>query len=471
MLEKPTHVVHSPDRSTLVLRSGILRVAAGANVGDCCTMALTRVRVGTAADNDLVLRDPEVSRHHLELRVADRGYRLVDLGSTNGTYFRGARIHEVEIGLSAEVRLGSTVLRLEPGSVSQEVVASRRTFGTLIGSSEAMQRVYGLLAAVAPTDTTVLIEGETGTGKELVAQEIHKGSPRANQRLVVIDCGALPAGLIESELFGHERGAFTGAEAQREGAFERCRGGTVFLDEIGELPLELQSRLLRVLDQRTVQRVGGNLRRKVDLRLVAATNRDLAKEVRERRFREDLYYRLAVVRVQLPPLRKRREDIVRLARHFLRQAGCTDPEAVLTPDVVASLRSRKWAGNARELRNVLERAVVLVDGASDLVEPERSLAETAAPPALASEVPQEAQPTSGEQVGGYLLRTLPPQLFFLPYKELKRLLIEEMEDLMFGRLLREHGNNISRIAEAAKVDRHLVRKILRRLEQRDASRT
>lgn len=459
MQENPTRVVHKESRSTLVLRSALVRVVRGADGGASCAMALARVRVGSAPENDLVLNDPEVSRHHLELRVVDRGYLLVDLGSTNGTFFRGARVREVEIGLGAEIRLGSSVLRLEPGSISSEEVAQCSSFGSLIGSSEVMQSVYGLLAAVAPTDTTVLIEGETGTGKELVAEQVHRASPRADKQFVVIDCGSLPAGLIESELFGHERGAFTGADSEREGAFERCRGGTVFLDEIGELPLDLQSRLLRVLDQRTVQRVGGNLRRKVNVRLVAATHRDLTKEVDAGRFRQDLYFRLAVMRVVLPPLRERRDDIPRLARHFLWQAGCADPSAVLKPEVIASLKSRRWKGNARELRNVLERAVVLADGVNDLIEV------TEVEPAPQPQAPAAEGAKPEVLAGGYLLKMMPPALLSLPYKTLKKLVVEEMEDLMFSRLHREHGNNISRIAAAAQVDRHLVRRVLKRLEQ------
>jgi transcriptional regulator with PAS, ATPase and Fis domain len=320
-----------------------------------------------------------------------------------------------------------------------------------------MQRVYGLLAAVAPTDTTVLVEGETGTGKELVAQQIHRRSPRCDGPLSVVDCGSLPSGLIESELFGHERGAFTGAVTEREGVFEKSRGGTVFLDEIGELPLALQTRLLRVLDQRTVRRLGSNVQRRVDIRLVAATNRTLSEEVKEGRFRQDLYYRLAVVRIVIPPLRKRREDIPLLARHFLYQAGCADVDAVLTPEVLEVLRSRRWAGNVRELRNIIERAIVLSDGSEGLLD-ERTLEQT-----TSEEIPPAPAPVSS----GWLGRALAPQLFKLPYKELKRMLIEELEDLYIGRLAARHGTNISRIAQEAGVDRHLVRKVLQRLTPDD----
>jgi DNA-binding NtrC family response regulator len=459
--ENPTQVVYQKRRPVLVLRSANLRVIAGPDRGAGCPMTLERVRVGTAEDNALVLSDPQVSRYHLEFRVQDRGYLVCDLQSTNGTFYRGVRIREAELGFGAELRLGGTVLSVEPGSISSEEVLDPQGFGRLIGRAESMQRVAGVLAAVAPTDTTVLIEGETGTGKELVAQQIHQRSPRADRMFAVVDCGALPGGLIESELFGHERGAFTGAEREREGVFERCRGGTVFLDEVGELPLQLQTRLLRVLDQRTVRRVGGDHQRPVDVRLVAATNRNLSEEVGAGRFRGDLFYRLAVVRIVLPPLRERREDIPALARHFLAQAGCFDPEAVLTPEVLEALASRRWPGNVRELRNALERAVVLSEGAEGLLQEDQPI-EPATPPA-GSQAPFEASPPAG----GWLGHALPAALFRLPYKELKNMLVEELQNLYIGRLLQRHGKNISRIAEEAQVDRHLVRRVLQRLEEQE----
>jgi transcriptional regulator with GAF, ATPase, and Fis domain len=470
MPESPTQVVYRKQGPVLVLRSAVLRAVSGPDQGTGCPMALQRVRAGTAPDNALVLTDPLVSRYHLEVRVQDRGYLVLDLGSTNGTYFRGARIREAELSVGSEVRLGSTVLRLEPGEVSTEEVTGEKAFGGLVGLSPPMQRVYGLLVAVAPTDATVLIEGETGTGKELVAQQIHRQSPRRERSFCVLDCGSLPVGLIESELFGHERGAFTGAVSEREGVFEKCRGGTVFLDEIGELPLEFQTRLLRVLDERTVKRIGSNERRRVDVRLVAATNRNLAHEVREGRFRQDLFYRLAVVRIVLPPLRKRREDIPLLARHFLHHTGCVDPQDVLTADVMKVLVSRRWPGNVRELRNVIERAVVLSDGAEGLLEEPSSSSQPArARTSSGASSPPAASPSAVEVAppSGWLARALPPPVFQLPYKDLKRALVEELECLYIGRLFERYGKNISRIAQEAGVDRHLVRRVLERLGHAD----
>jgi DNA-binding NtrC family response regulator len=454
-MESPTAVHYDPRGPLLTHRTALVRVVKGPNQGRTRPIERRRLRAGTADDNDLVLTDSHVSRHHLEFRVHDRGFQVRDCNSTNGTFYRGARIQEALLGPAAEVRVGSTVLRLELGEEITESVAPQESFGGLVGVCPVMQDVYGLLAAIAPTDATVLIEGETGTGKELVAEALHRHSPRANGPFLVLDCGAIPANLVESELFGHERGAFTGAVQLRQGIFERAWGGTVFLDEIGELPLQLQSRLLRVLDDREVKRVGGSFHRKVDIRLVAATNRDLAEEVRERRFREDLYYRLAVIRVVVPPLRDRREDIPLLARHFLWQAGCVDPDAVLTPQLLDVLVSRQWRGNVRELRNAIERAVLLTDGsgASPLLDEEQG------------EVEEQTEPSSAPSgEGDWLARALPTGFLHLPYKEAKEELVRRFDTLYIQQLVDQHGSNLSQLARAAGVDRQIIRRMLRRLE-------
>jgi len=451
--DRPTEIIHERDRPpVLVLRAAVLRVVAGPDRGASAPLRHQRVRVGSAPDNELTLDDAKVSRHHLEIQIQDHGYLVRDLQSTNGTFYRGARVGEVLLGQGAEVRVGDTVLRLERGEETSEVIGAKRQFGSLVGSSPAMQQVYGMLAAVAPTDTTVLVEGETGTGKELVAEELHRHSPRRDRLFSVIDCGALPRTLIESELFGHEKGAFTGATTERVGVFERTRGGTVFLDEIGELPLELQTRLLRVLDRRTIKRVGSSLPRVVDFRLVAATNRDLEREVREGRFRQDLYFRMAVVRIRLPALRERREDIPRLARFFLWQAGCAEVDQVLSPELLRVLSSRSWPGNVRELRNVVERATILVDGA--LPEELAIPAAPPPPPAPATDAPGSADPAPG--------LSFPEPYLQMDYKAAKDLLLEQFETQYLSRLLERHGPNISAIARDAGIDRHLVRNLLRK---------
>jgi len=444
-------------RGSIVLRAGALTVAAGPDAGTRCSLKLRRTRVGSAEDNQLVLTDPLVSRHHLEFQIQDRGYLVRDLDSTNGTHFRGARLGEALVGPGAELRLGDTVLRVERGDELSIDVAGQQDFGSLVGTSPAMQEVYGLLAAVAPTDTTVLILGPTGTGKELVAEELHCNSPRKDHGFVVVDCGSIPGNLIESELFGHVKGAFTGALNTQPGAFERAQGGTVFLDEVGELPLELQTRLLRVLDRRTVKRVGDTAPREVDIRVVAATNRDLAAQVAEGQFRSDLFYRLSVVQIRLPQLRDRLTDIPQLARHFLWQAGCQDPEQVLTEELLQIFASRKWRGNVRELRNVIERATVLADGAQLQVE-EASLA------APAPQQPQRAD-ASGDAAAPQDHRrpwVVSPALLERPYKTAKDELLLQFELLYLQRQVELHGDNISRIAADAGVDRQLVRKLLRR---------
>lgn len=434
----------------IVVSTAALVVEAGPDRGVRRQLQMQRTRVGSAATNDLVLSDPQVSRQHLELRVTDQGLLVRDLDSTNGTYYRGARITEALLVPGAELRLGETVIRLEAGPEQSVAVEARPNFGALVGASPAMQEVYGLLAAVAPTDTTVLILGETGTGKELVAEELHRHSPRRDHGFEVIDCGAIPANLIESELFGHVKGAFTGALTDQPGAFERARGGTVFLDEVGELPLELQSRLLRVLDRRAIKRVGDGKYRDVDIRVVAATNRDLRQLVGEGLFREDLYFRLSVVQVRVPPLRDRAGDIPLLARHFLWQAGCLDPDSVLTPEVLRILSSRRWRGNVRELRNVIERAVVLSDNAEAAVSADPSLP-SAPPPASTGSPPDHRHAW-----------VVSPAILDRPYRLAKEELLRQFELVYLQRLVEHHGNNISRIAAEAGVDRQVVRKLLRR---------
>ncbi len=459
----PTQITYHERRPVLLYRKTVLRVLKGADKDRSCKIDLHRVRVGTAPGNDLVLSDPQVSRNHLELRIQEEGYLLVDLGSSNGTYYRGSRVREMFVPPSAEFRLGNTILRLEKGEESTEEIKSRGGFGRLIGASPAMQEVYGVLAAVAPTDITVLIEGETGTGKEVVAEELHRQSPRREGSFQVVDCGAIPRELIESELFGHERGAFTGASKSREGMFEKARGGSLFLDEIGELPLDLQTRLLRVLDRRTVKRLGSDLSRSVDVRLMAATNRDLSAEVQANRFRKDLYYRLAVVRIALPPLRDRKEDIIQLARHFLWQAGSVDPQSVLNKKVLKVLSSRSWPGNVRELRNVMEKSVIFADGIT--ATPSEDLA-TVTPEPEGGLRPLSGRGASTSEQDGpldtWLARVLPQEFLELPYKVIKEQIIRQFEMLYMGHLHRRHGNNVARIARHAAIDRRLARQLLRK---------
>jgi DNA-binding NtrC family response regulator len=338
-----------------------LAVVEGPDKGKSIKALRGVVRVGTASDNDLVLSDDAVSRRHLEIRLSSSAVRVVDLDSTNGTKVDGVSVIEALLAAASRITIGSTTLRAT--AVDEDVMVALSTrdhFGGLLGQSAAMREVFALLERVAPTEATVVLEGETGTGKEVAAEAIHAASPRAEGPLVAVDCGAIPANLIESELFGHMRGAFTGAIADRQGVFEQAHGGTLFLDEIGELPLELQPKLLRVLEKRQVRRLGDTTTRAVDVRVVAATNRDLAVEVNRGGFREDLYFRLAVVRVVMPPLRTRREDVPRLIEHFV---SCLAPERLHEAEAITrSLSEQSFPGNVRELRNAVERAVLLSKG-------------------------------------------------------------------------------------------------------------
>jgi DNA-binding NtrC family response regulator len=318
--------------------------------------------VGTHPSADVVLDDPLVSRLHARLDVEDTEYILRDLGSTNGTRVGGVRIRQACLDDGSLIELGGTRMRFrifdEPFEI--ELARDDRFLG-LVGRSVAMRELFALLERVAPTEAAVILEGETGTGKDLVARAIHASSKRADKPFVVLDCAAIPASLIESELFGHEKGAFTGATAARAGVFERADGGTVFLDELGELAVELQPKLLRCLETGELTRVGGTQPMKVDFRVIAATNRDLPRMITESRFRADLYYRLAVIRIVVPALRDRREDIPLLAAHFAREAlGAAIPFDVLDA-LFGELTRHDFPGNVRELRNVVERAVILAD--------------------------------------------------------------------------------------------------------------
>jgi len=351
-------IVRSGNRLALRARMVRIEVLSGPSAGQIHELVGPEVRIGTGRNAHLVLFDPTVSRHHLTLRLEPAGIRVVDAGSSNGTVLDGVRIADAFARTDSVIAIGETSLRLRLGAGTVEIpLSSRERFGGLIGRSVAMRQVFTLLERVAEADDAVLIEGETGTGKELVAEAIHEESRRANGPFVVFDCSAVTPTLVESELFGHVRGAFTGATADRRGAFEAAHQGTLFLDEIGELPLDLQPKLLRALEKFEVRRVGENTVRRVDVRVIAATNRNLLEEVGQRRFREDLYYRLAVIRVGLPPLRERPDDIPLLVHHFAASAGRGG--GLLPTGAAAELAKRAWPGNVRELRNAVLRAVSL----------------------------------------------------------------------------------------------------------------
>ncbi|MGE0869215.1 MAG: sigma 54-interacting transcriptional regulator [Kofleriaceae bacterium] len=349
----------------MAVRRFVLRVIAGPDTGMKYVSSGRPVVIGTHESADLALTDPTVSRFHCELSVGEGSVTIRDLGSKNATRVSGLDITEARLDGTTTIVLGHTEVEFSLGESFAELpLATRESFGELVGRAPATRALFAQLERAAESDVTVLLLGETGTGKEVAARAIHEQSSRAQGPMIVVDCGAIPHSLIDSELFGHEKGAFTGADRRREGAFELASGGTIFLDEIGELGADLQPKLLRVLERREVQRIGGTSPTPIDVRIIAATNRNLHTEVNAGRFRSDLFYRLAVLEVRIPPLRERLDDIPLLVSHFLRENKLEDrPEAAPLRDdkFQANLARYAWRGNVRELRNYLERALVEPD--------------------------------------------------------------------------------------------------------------
>jgi DNA-binding NtrC family response regulator len=336
-----------------------LLVLNGADRGRAVHLDQEELVVGTSQAAQLRLADPAVSRLHLLVRARPEGFLLSDLDSKNGTLVGKQRIKAAYLDFGDVITIGTTRLRFEPTNKAVEVpLSAEESFGDLVGRSAVTRRLFSLLGQVAGRDTTVLLQGETGVGKDACAEALHAQSPRARGPYVVVDCGTLAEGVAESELFGHVRGAFTGAHQPRRGAFVEAHGGTLFIDEVGELPRPMQSKLLRAIEKREVRPVGADDSVGVDVRIVAATNRDLKAEVNRGAFREDLYYRLHVVSIRVPPLRERLEDVPLLANLFWRRlTGLA--EAAPPPQLVQSLLARRWPGNVRELYNKLEAAVAL----------------------------------------------------------------------------------------------------------------
>jgi DNA-binding NtrC family response regulator len=432
-----TTVIYQPDGSAIIETVQFeVHVLQGPNAPARCRLPSGGLIIGTSPACGFVLQDPSVSRQHLELVPQGEGVRVRDMGSTNGTLLAGKRITETIAALDTPLHLGHTQIEIRR-CVDQAPVplSRRRRLGGLIGSSNAMRQIYALLERAAETDVTVLLCGETGTGKELAARAVHDHSKRSHGPFQIVDCGAVSPTLIEAELFGHERGAFTGADKERSGAFERASGGTLFFDEIGELPLHLQPKLLRALESREVMRIGGAQRLPVDVRFVAATNRDLATEVKSGRFREDLYYRLNVFKVTMPPLRRHKEDIPLLVQHFLGPHG-----RMLSPDIVARMQSLEWPGNARELRNAVDRAMVLAG----------------------DEAPAARQNEGGENGSGDI-PSMPVRIdSSKPFKDAKAELVESFEKAYLEDALERHKGNISAAARESGIDRKHLERLVRK---------
>jgi DNA-binding NtrC family response regulator len=459
--EVHTQLLTDDASGMLVERRYRLRVVGGPDQGVEHVLEDGTTMIGTHADNDLVLSDATVSRYHLEIRVRRDGIEVRDLDTTNGTKHGGVRIGQIVIIGAARLRLGKhTEIDVEPVDSGVELGDwPTDRFGDVLGVTSPMKRLFALLAKAAPTDATILLSGETGTGKEALAEAVHQLSPRGKGPFVVVDCGSIPHELIASELFGHARGSFTGAAGDKQGLIESANHGTLFLDEIGELALDLQPQLLRVLDRRQVRRVGETQSIDVDLRVIAATHRDLRAMVRAGQFREDLYYRLAVVATQVPPLRERKADIPALAAWFAERMGRGG--FVQSPALVEQLERHDWPGNVRELRNVVERALSLGDAAvGDLGETAARAVEPAAP-AEAERVPAGA--TSPERYRRPGSQGAPAaDVLELPFKEAKAALVESFERDYLTALLARHRGNISRAASEAGIDRNYIHRLVKK---------
>jgi DNA-binding NtrC family response regulator len=411
-------------------RSWIARLASGGQVA----LGARAVVLGAGAGCDLVDDEPKVSRRHVERSAVEGGVPERDLGWPSGSWGQGSRVTEVVVPGGATLEVGGAQVRIVAAEALVLPPSERERFGAMVGKSLAMRELFAVLELASPSDATVLVEGESGTGKELAARAVHDHSARSRGPFVVVDCSAIAENLIDSHLFGHVRGAFTGAERDRKGAFVEASGGTLFLDELGELPLPAQARLLRALEAQTVQPVGADRPVTVDTRVVAATHRDLARQVASKEFRFDLFYRLAVVHVALPPLRERLEDLPALIAAFYSGRGANP--GTIDGDNLEKLRRHAWPGNVRELRNVLERAWALSGGLVGFREL-RLWVEVSAPPRLS-----EAVDTS------------------LPFKDAKERWNDHFERRYLAAVHATHGGNITRAAEHAGINRRHFRELL-----------
>ena len=405
------------------------------------------VIVGRNAACRLVLDDGKVSAVHAELVATEQGVRVRDLGSRNGTFVGGVRVGEVYLAIAGKLRIGETELLFEPAAPERIALSSVSAFGPMVAQSPSMRGIFERLTKVASTDLTLLITGETGTGKELVAQAMHHASPRARRPFVVVDCGSIPPTLAEATLFGHERGAFTGAVDKRLSPFQEADGGTIFLDELGELPLDVQPKLLRALAERRVKPVGGSAYREVDVRVLAATRRDLVRAVNANSFRSDLYFRIAQIKIELPALRQRLEDIPILVRRILKDLGDEAAYERIATTTLERLMRHDWPGNVRELRNAVAVAHALAGEGEEL--------DIAAHLGALTEAPL-AGPIFGG--GGGAAGTFKGQKF----QDAKRDVLARFERDYFAALSDDSKGNVSEMARRAGMERAHVRAYLRR---------
>ncbi|HMJ51411.1 MAG TPA: sigma 54-interacting transcriptional regulator [Polyangiaceae bacterium] len=438
------------------LASFVVQVVEGPDTGASLTIdgsQPSRALVGKSAICQLCLKDPKVSRRHLALDIAGDALRLTDLGSTNGTLVSGVRFVEVLVDGQAElIRLGDSVLRVTRLAPSLVAVPAVDSFGRVIGASPEMRRLYPLCERLAASDVPLVIEGETGTGKELLAESLHERSARASGPFVVFDCTAVPANLIEATLFGHERGAFTGAIAANKGLFQEANGGTLLIDEVGDLDVALQPKLLRAIERAEVRPLGGSRWISVDVRVMAATRRDLDKEIQAGRFRDDLFYRLAVARIELPPLRQRRGDIALLARHFWERLGGDGP---LPYDLLVRLENHDWPGNIRELHNAVARRLALGDLAHAPLEVRQGSATAGSHP------PPPNALLPGDDVIARVIK------LGLPLSRSRELVVDDFERRYVQAVLDRHQGDATRAAQASGI----ARRYFQLLRARQAGRT
>jgi DNA-binding NtrC family response regulator len=436
MADEPRTLSSLANRALPKLVGATVRVLDGKDKGQRQTLQSGAVVVGTDESCALVLSDPKVSRRHCEIAVGPYGFIVKDLESRNGTFFEGSRVGQIAVPPGALVRVGETWLVLGTTGDAPEVVPSEKTsFGKLLGKSVAMRRVFTLLERAATTDATVLLSGETGTGKELAARAIHQFSARSGKPYEVLDCGAVATTLLTAELFGYRRGAFTGADKDHAGVFERADGGTVFLDEIGELPLETQAMLLRVCEDGTVKRLGSGEARQVDVRIIAATWKELPSEVVAGNFRQDLYYRLQVFPINLPPLRSRKDDLPLMCEVLLKKLGMSQVGPVAGP-ALHELMRYAWPGNVRQLRNVLERAWVQAGAQGGFADLRFDLENLPAP---------RGTPDQGAS-----------------FQEQKATAVAEFEYRYLSGLMNDNQDNIKKASRMSGIERSQLKRLLRK---------